>query len=81
VTRPVLAAFAVVAAADTSASAKQNAVVVAIGAVVALAASFGITLVTDAQLDAVIGVVVLAFGGTVAQRQFVTPFPGCNPNR
>lgn len=69
----VIVAFAVVAAADTSASAKQNAVVVAIGAVVAAGGAFGVVIFTDAQLDAVIGVVALGFGGTVAQRQLVTP--------
>jgi Ni,Fe-hydrogenase III small subunit len=69
----LIAAYTVVAAADTSASAKQNAVVVAIGAVVAVGTAFGVSLFTDAQLEAVVGVVVLVFGGTATQRQLVTP--------
>ena len=69
----LIAAYTVVAAADTSAPAKQNAVVVAIGAVVAVGTAFGVSLFTDAQLEAVVGVVVLVFGGTATQRQLVTP--------
>lgn len=72
----LIAAYAIVAAADTSASEKQNAVVVAIGAIVAVGTAFGVSLFTDAQLGAVVGVVALVFGGTATQRQLVTPVDG-----
>lgn len=69
----LIAAFFIVAAGNTEASAKANAIILAIGAVVAMGGAFGVVLLTEAQLEAVVGIVVLVFGGTAAERQLVTP--------